>query len=150
MASTGMSTRELHGPGYYHVGRADACYAMYEREDEDPQRKDSPTFGSSQRGSNSQDSCISQDWFKGHCLLLSHDHSLLTASSCVKLTSARMQCSLRAASYMYPVHIAVDQHTLLVAWTRYGTGSLSLSFTHRDNPHGNSNHRMNELIEADR
>jgi len=46
--------------------------------------------------------------------LLSHDHSLLTASSCVKLTSARMQCSLRAASYMYAIHIAVDQHALLV------------------------------------
>ena len=37
--------------------------------------------------------------------LLSHDHSLLTASSCVKLTSARMQCSLRAASYMYAIHM---------------------------------------------
>ena len=48
-------------------------------------------------------------------LTLSHDHSLLTASSCAKLASARMQCSLRAASYMYAVHIVVDQHALLVA-----------------------------------
>ena len=48
-------------------------------------------------------------------LTLSHDHSLLTASSCLKLTSARMQCSRRATSYMYAVHIAVDQHALLVA-----------------------------------
>ena len=45
-------------------------------------------------------------------LTLSHDHSLLTASSCVKLTSARMQCSRRAASYMYAVHIAVDPHAI--------------------------------------
>ncbi len=51
-------------------------------------------------------------------LTLSHDHSLFTASFCVKLTSARMECSRRAASYMYAVHIAVDQHALLVAWTR--------------------------------
>ena len=48
-------------------------------------------------------------------LTLSHDHSLLTSSSCVKLTSARTQCSLRAASYMHAVHITVDQHALLVA-----------------------------------
>jgi hypothetical protein len=48
-------------------------------------------------------------------LTLSYDHSLLITSSCVYLTSARTQCSLRAASYMYAVHIAVDQHALLVA-----------------------------------
>ncbi len=51
-------------------------------------------------------------------IVVNSDHSLLTASSCVKLTSARTQCSLRAASYMYAVHIAVDQHALLEAWTR--------------------------------
>jgi hypothetical protein len=48
-------------------------------------------------------------------LTLSHDHSLSTASSCVKLTSERMQYPLRVASYMYAVHIAVDQHALLAA-----------------------------------
>ena len=57
-----------------------------------------------------------QQWW--HNATLSHDHSLLAASSCVKLTSVRTQCSLRAASYMYAVHIAVDQHALLVAWTQ--------------------------------
>jgi hypothetical protein len=48
-------------------------------------------------------------------LTFSYDHSLLTTSSCVKLTSAHTQCSLRAASYMFAVHIAVDQHVLLIA-----------------------------------
>ena len=48
-----MRTRELHGPGYYLFGsQADPGYAeqmraMNGREDEDPQRQDPPTFGSS-------------------------------------------------------------------------------------------------------
>ena len=48
-------------------------------------------------------------------LTLSYDHSLLRTSSCLNLISARTQCSLRATSYMHAVHIAVDQHALLVA-----------------------------------
>ena len=31
--STGMRTRELHGPGYYHVGYAEQMNAMYGRDD---------------------------------------------------------------------------------------------------------------------
>jgi len=48
-----MRTRELHGPGYYLFGsQADPGYAepmrtTNGREDEDPQRQDPPTFGSS-------------------------------------------------------------------------------------------------------
>jgi len=30
--STGMRTRELHGPGYYHVGYAEQMHAMYGRD----------------------------------------------------------------------------------------------------------------------
>jgi hypothetical protein len=63
--STGMRTRELHGPGYYHVGSpADPGYAeqmnaMYGREErdpliQDPPRYDPPSYGSSSRGSSSQ------------------------------------------------------------------------------------------------
>ena len=62
---TGMRTRELHGPGYYHVGSpADPGYAeqmraMYGREEADPPRQDPPrqdpiSYGSSSRGSSSQ------------------------------------------------------------------------------------------------
>jgi hypothetical protein len=63
--STGMRTRELHGPGYYHIGSpADPGYAehmrsMYGRDDMDPPRQDPPrheppSIGSSSRGSSSQ------------------------------------------------------------------------------------------------
>jgi len=59
--STGLRTRELHGPGYYHVGSpADPGYAeqmraMYGREEvdpprQDPSRHDQPSYGSSSRG----------------------------------------------------------------------------------------------------
>ncbi len=48
-------------------------------------------------------------------IVVNSDDKTLTLSSCVKLTSAHMQCSRRAASYKYAVHIAVDQHALLVA-----------------------------------
>jgi len=58
--STRLRTRELHGPGYYHVGSpADPGYAeqmrtMYGRDDVDPPRRDPPTLGSSSQGTNSQ------------------------------------------------------------------------------------------------
>ena len=59
--SNGLRTRELHGPGYYHVGSpADPGYAeqvraMYGREEMDPLRQnppryDPPSYGSSFRG----------------------------------------------------------------------------------------------------
>jgi len=58
--STGMRTRELYGPGYYHVGSpADAGYveqmwAIYGREDVDPPRQDPQTSSSSSQGTSSQ------------------------------------------------------------------------------------------------
>ena len=57
-----MRTRELHGPGYYHVGSpADAGYAeqirfMYSRDELDPPRRDPPTSGSFSQGTSSQSS----------------------------------------------------------------------------------------------
>jgi len=56
----GLRTRELHGPGYYHVGSpADPGYAeqmraMYGRDDIDPPRRDPPNLGSSSQGTSSQ------------------------------------------------------------------------------------------------
>ena len=63
--STGLRTRELHGPGYYHIGSpADQGYAehmraMFGRDDMDPprqepQRQEQQSMGSSSRGSSSQ------------------------------------------------------------------------------------------------
>ena len=63
--STGMRTRELHGPGYYHIGSpADQGYAehmrsMFGRDDMDPprqelSRQEQQSMGSSSRGSSSQ------------------------------------------------------------------------------------------------
>ena len=60
--STGLRTRELHGPGYYHVGSppnpgyAEQMRAMYGREEVDPPRRDPPTSGASSQGSSSQSS----------------------------------------------------------------------------------------------
>ena len=56
---TGLGTRELHGPGYNHVGSpADPGYAeqmraMYGRDEVDP-RRDPPTLGSSSQGTSTQ------------------------------------------------------------------------------------------------
>ena len=61
-SSTGLRTRELHGPGYYHVGSpsgpgyAEQMRTMYGREDVDPPRRDPPTSGSSSQGTSSQSS----------------------------------------------------------------------------------------------
>ena len=58
--STGFRTRELHGPGYYHIGSpADQGYAMFSRDDMDPprqepSRQEQQLMGSSSRGSGSQ------------------------------------------------------------------------------------------------
>ena len=63
--STGLRIRELHGPGYYHIGSpADQGYAehmraMFGRDDMDPPRQEPPrqeqqSMGSSSRGSSSQ------------------------------------------------------------------------------------------------
>jgi len=63
--STGLRTRELHGPGYYHIGSpADQGYAeqmraMYGRDEMDPPRyepprQDLPSMSSSSRGSSGQ------------------------------------------------------------------------------------------------
>jgi len=63
--STGFRTRELHGPGYYHIGSpADQGYAehmraMFGRDDMDPPGQEPPrqeqqSMGSSSRGSGSQ------------------------------------------------------------------------------------------------
>jgi hypothetical protein len=58
--STGLRTRELHGPGYYHVGSpADPGYAehmraMFGRDEVDPPRRNPPTSGSSSQGTCSQ------------------------------------------------------------------------------------------------
>jgi phage shock protein A len=57
--STGMRTRELHGPEYYHVGSpADPGYAeqmnaMYGRDEVDPPRRDPISSGSSSQGTSS-------------------------------------------------------------------------------------------------
>ena len=71
--STGMRTRELHGPGYYHIGSpADQGYAehmraMFGRDDMDPPRQEPPrqeqqSMGSSSRGSGSQYTNPSVGW----------------------------------------------------------------------------------------
>ena len=58
--STGLRTRELHGPGYNHIGSpADQGYAeqmraMYGRDEMDPPRQDLPSMSSSSRGSSGQ------------------------------------------------------------------------------------------------
>ena len=58
--STGIRTRELHGPGYYLVGSptdpgyAESMRAMFRRDEVDPPRRDSPSVGSSSQGSSSQ------------------------------------------------------------------------------------------------
>ena len=58
--STGLRTRELHGPGYYHVGSpadpgyAESMRAMFGRDEVDPQRRDPPSVGSSSQGSSCQ------------------------------------------------------------------------------------------------
>jgi hypothetical protein len=58
--STGLRTRELHGPGYYHVclptdpGYAEQMRAMYGRDDVEPPRRDPPSLGSSSQGTSSQ------------------------------------------------------------------------------------------------
>ena len=58
--STGLRTRELHGPGYYHVGSpadpgyAESMRAMFGRDEVDPPRRDPPSVGSSSQGSSSQ------------------------------------------------------------------------------------------------
>jgi hypothetical protein len=60
-----MRTRELHGPGYYHIGSpadqgyAEHMHAMFDREDMDslrlePSRQEQQSMGSSSRGSSSQ------------------------------------------------------------------------------------------------
>jgi hypothetical protein len=60
--STGLRTRELHGPGYYHVGSpvdpgyAEHMRAMFGRDEVDPRRHDPPSLGSSSQGTNSQSS----------------------------------------------------------------------------------------------
>ena len=59
--STGLRTRELHGPDYYHIGSpvdpgyAENMRAMFGRDDIDPPRQKSPrqeqqSMGSSSRG----------------------------------------------------------------------------------------------------
>jgi hypothetical protein len=71
--STGFRTRELHGPGYYHIGsQADQGYAehmraMFGRDDMDPPRQDPPrqekqSVGSSSRGSGSHYTNPSVGW----------------------------------------------------------------------------------------
>ena len=71
--STGFRTRELHGPGYYHIGSpADQGYAehmraMFDRDDMDPPEQELPrqeqqSMGSSSRGSGSQYTNPSVGW----------------------------------------------------------------------------------------
>ena len=71
--STGLRTRELHGPDYYHIGSpADHGYAenmraMFGRDDIDPPRQDPPrqeqqSMGSSSRGSSSHYSHPNLGW----------------------------------------------------------------------------------------
>ncbi len=58
--ATGLRTRELHGPGYCHVGSpadpgyAESMRAMFGRDEVDPPRRDPPTVGSSSQGFSSQ------------------------------------------------------------------------------------------------
>jgi len=58
--STGLRTRELHGPGYYHVGSpanpgyAEHMRAMFGRDEVDPPRRDPPASGSSSQDTGSQ------------------------------------------------------------------------------------------------
>ena len=58
--ATGLRTRKLHGPGYYHVGSpadpgyAESMRAMFGRDEVDPPRRDTPSIGSSSQGSSSQ------------------------------------------------------------------------------------------------
>ena len=71
--STGLRTRELHGPDYYHIGSpADQGYAehmraMFGRDDMDPPRQEPPrqeqqSMGSSSRGSSSHYSHPNLGW----------------------------------------------------------------------------------------
>ena len=71
--STGLRTRELHGPDYYHIGSpADPGYAenmraMFGKDDSDPPRQESPrqeqqSMGSSSRGSSSHYSHPNLGW----------------------------------------------------------------------------------------
>ena len=58
--STGLRTRELHGPGYYHVGSpanpgyAEQMRTMYGREEMDPLRQDPPRYDPPSYGSASR------------------------------------------------------------------------------------------------
>ena len=71
--STGFRTRQLHGPGYYHIGSpADQGYAehmraMFGRDDMDPPRQEPPrqeqqSMGSSSRGSSNQYTNPNVEW----------------------------------------------------------------------------------------
>ena len=71
--STGLRTRELHGPDYYHIGSpADLGYAehmraMFGRDDidpprQEPSRQEQQSMGSSSRGSSSRYSHPNLGW----------------------------------------------------------------------------------------
>ena len=88
--STGFRTRQLHGPGYYHIGSpADQGYAehmraMFGRDDMDPprqepSRQEQQSMGSFSRGSGSQYTNPSIGWHDraGQGIWLSQDPKAL-------------------------------------------------------------------------